>query len=55
MDNLSTGQTVDQPQVHSAKRQYQRPRLQIFGKVHHLTQGSKNTGNDGGLGMTKNF
>ena len=54
MRNLAPREAPDQPRIDSAKRQYQRPRLLIFGKVHHLTQGSQNNGDDGALGHTKN-
>lgn len=37
-----------------AKKAYRKPQLQEFGKVHHLTQGSLNVGNDNPSPLGKN-
>jgi hypothetical protein len=43
----------DQPERLAAKRPYQRPALQIFGKVLHLTQGSGTHSPDGATSRKK--
>lgn len=53
MRNTTINEIEDQPEGLVAKRPYQQPKLQIFGKVLHLTQGSNGNGNDGDQVHTK--
>jgi len=54
MSNAKAGQADNQPQLPASRKVYERPKLHIYGKVHHLTQGTQNNGNDGGGLQTKN-
>lgn len=38
----------------SSAKPYSQPFLTVYGSVRELTGGTKTTGNDGALGMTKN-
>jgi hypothetical protein len=53
VSKLGIAQVDKQPHFNARKKVYQQPKLQRFGKVHHLTQGTKDNGNDGALGFTK--
>ena len=46
MHNTMPNKAEDHPECLVIKRPYQRPELQVFGKVLHLTQGSGGHGND---------
>jgi hypothetical protein len=47
VNGQNPSKTNDQSDAPSVKGRYQRPKLQLFGKVHHLTQGSKEEHFDG--------
>lgn len=49
-DQLSNTSKDD---THTPKSQYHKPKLQIYGKVHHLTQGTGGTASDSAANMTK--
>lgn len=49
-DQLSDASNDD---PHTPKKRYHKPKLQIYGKVHHLTQGTGGTSSDSSLNMTK--
>ena len=48
--NLRT-ENAHQIKLSSGNKPYQAPSLQMFGKLHHLTQGQGTRGGDGGSGM----
>ena len=50
MSNTMINKVEDQPEGLVVKRPYRQPKLQIFGKVLHLTQGSGGDDHDGAGG-----
>lgn len=53
MAEIATKKETPQGKPLPEKRLYRQPALQMFGKLHLMTQGTNGNGEDGALGMTK--
>ena len=51
MDVKTTKNAPGSSQTVGAKKQYQRPQVQMFGKLHLVTQGTGPSNGDAGQGM----